>query len=88
MQFLVILFPSPTPPPPPPLFFSIEYYKYKLSLLTFSHTEVWISDEINVNIAAASCYKANRSSKMKETMFGSNQTIRKTTKMRGLNFEV
>ena len=62
-----------------------------IRLFLFSHTEVWISDEINVNIAAASCYKANTSSKMKETMFGSNfknQTIRKTTKMRGLNFEV
>ena len=59
-----------------------------IRLFLFSHTEVWISDEINVNIAAASCYKANTSSKMKGTMFGSNQTIRKTTKMRGLNFEV
>ena len=62
-----------------------------IRLFLLSHTEAWISDEITVNIVAASCYKANTSSKMKETMLGSNfknRTTRITTKMRGLNFEV
>ena len=62
-----------------------------IKLFLLFHTEAWIADEINVNIVAASCYKANTSSKMKETIFDSNfkkRTTRITIKMRGLNFEV